>query len=196
MRVDGQRSDAQTNRRRLFDATESLLATQGTFSLTELAGEAGVSRATTYRNFASANEAVAAFIGEFLSEFEGAISDEGKVVANVEEVCVAWGDLVENRSSALVQVRSTEGFLARMRSGDSIICRIDALVRAAISLDDHGRTLSESDLDYAVFLWNLLLDPRELLDLAEHSGSTVGEATLRLSAEFSACLRRMPSKIS
>ncbi|MFV1990119.1 MAG: hypothetical protein ACC652_05205, partial [Acidimicrobiales bacterium] len=93
-------------------------------------------------------------------------------------------------------VRSTEGFLARIRAGDSIICRIDALVRAAISLDEHGRTLCEDELDYSVFLWNLLLDPRELLDLAEHSGSTVGEATLRLGAEFSACLRRIPAQIS
>ncbi|MFV1991603.1 MAG: TetR/AcrR family transcriptional regulator [Acidimicrobiales bacterium] len=196
MRVDGQRSDAQTNRRRLIDATEALLATQGSFTLTDLATEAGVSRATTYRNFASPNDAVTAFISEFLSEFEDAISDEGSVVANIEEVCLAWGDLVERRSSALVKVRSTEGFLARTRSGDSIICRIDALVRAAILLDDHGSTLSQSDLDYAVFLWNLLLDPRELLDLGEHCEANVRAATLRMSAEFMACLRRIPGQES
>jgi AcrR family transcriptional regulator len=196
MRVDGRRLDARDNRRRLLAATESLLATRSGFSLAELASSAGVSRATTYRNFASPADAITAFISEFLGEFEETVSENGQVTASVEELCAAWGILVERRSAALVHVRSTEGFLARVRRDDPVIARIYRLVRGALELDAAGSQLAPDDLDYAVFLWNLLLDPRELIDLAEHNDLSVADATLRLTDEFRAWLDRMPSTSS
>jgi AcrR family transcriptional regulator len=194
MRTDGQRADARDNRRRLLAATESLLSTRSTFSLTDLASSAGVSRATTYRNFATSAEAVTAFISDFLGEFEEAVSENGQVTASVEELCVAWGSLVEHRGAALVHVRSTEGFLARVRRDDPVIGRIYRLVRGALEQDVAGSRLASRDLDYAVFLWNLLLDPRELMDLAEHNDLSVAAATLRLTLEFRGWLDRIPGQ--
>ncbi len=196
MRADGQRVDARDNRRRLLDATGELLATRSAFSLTDLASSAGVSRATTYRNFTTTAEAITAFISEFLGEFEEAVSENGQVTASIEELCAAWGVLVERRSAALVHVRSTEGFLARVRQDDPVIGRIYRLVRGALEQDPAGSRLASSDLDYAVFLWNLLLDPRELIDLAEHNNLSVADATLRLTLEFRAWLDRIPGGCS
>lgn len=188
MRNNGQRIDAQTNRRRLVDAVGRLLAQQGTFTLTELAAESGVSRSTTYRNFATPTTAIEAYIDEFLTEFETAVTTNLAIsigpLQQLTDLCAAWGALVEERSHALIHVRSTEGFLARARRGDPIIGRIYRIVRTTIeSAVDQGE-LHALDVDYAVFLWNLLLDPRELLDLAEHRNQSITQATHKLATDY------------
>jgi AcrR family transcriptional regulator len=167
-----------------------------------LADEAEVSRSTTYRNFSSPAAATDAFVDSFLTDFEAevaALASDGPV-EHLADICHAWAVLVEQHSQALVHVRSTEGFLSRVRRGDPIIGRIHGLMRSAIvealaagelpgsgSDSDSGSDTGSgpgSDPDYAVFLWNLLLDPRELLDLAEHRGETVTSAAEALTADF------------
>lgn len=190
MRTDGQRADAQDNRRRLIVAVGTLLTRRGELTLTELAAEADVSRATTYRNFPTTAAAIEAFIDDFLTHFEGAVSEQAESaigddpLAPITTLCAAWGELVDRRSRALAHVRSTEGFLTRLRRGDPIIGRIHRIVRAAIDDTIAGGALPKLDADYAVFLWNMLLDPRELLDLAEHNGQSVPEATAQLTNDY------------
>jgi len=188
MRKTGQRIDAQTNRRRLVDTVGRLLARQGTLTLTQLATESGVSRSTTYRNFATPTAAIEAFIDEFLTEFEPAVTTKPATSSDplqqLTDLCTRWGMLVEERSHALIHVRSTEGFLARVRRGDPIIGRIHRIVSNTIedAIDQGG--LPALDVDYAVFLWNLLLDPRELLDLAEHRNQSITQATHELTTDY------------
>ena len=188
MRTNGQRADAQDNRRRLIAAVGRLLARQGTLTITEVAAEAGVSRSTTYRNFSTPEAAIEAFIDDFLTDFESAVADidpsSEDPLERLTTLCVAWGELVDARSHALVHVRSTEGFLSRVRQGDPIIGRIYRIIRTAVDdvMADGG--LGNVDPDYAVFLWNLLLDPRELLDLAQHNDQSIPEATAKLTADY------------
>jgi len=188
MRTNGERVDAMDNRRRLVETVGRLLARQGTLTLTELATESGVSRSTTYRNFTTPNAAIEAFIDDVLTDFEAAITTPG--TANTEpagrliEVCRAWGDLVEQHGHALVHVRSTEGFLARVRRGDPIIGRIHTLVRTMVEDAISRGAIRDIDPDYAVFLWNLLLDPRELVDLAQHNNQSVTRATEQLTSDY------------
>jgi AcrR family transcriptional regulator len=193
MRTNGQRADAQDNRRRLIDAVGRLLARQGALTLTEVAVEAGVSRATTYRNFSTPEAAIEAFIDDFLTDFETAVAGIGSTCEDPFErltvLCAAWGELVEERSHALIHVRSTEGFLARAHRGDPIIARIYRIVRAALDDVRAAGGLGDIDTDYAVFLWNLLLDPRELLDLAQHNGQSIRQATAQLTADYLELLR-------
>lgn len=187
MRRDGSRVDAQDNRDRLISGVGRLLAAAGSFNLTELAEEAGVSRSTTYRNFSAPTDAIDAFIDQFLTEFEADVASAATTNSPLEHLvilCRAWGRLVDERSHALVHVRSTEGFLSRVRRRDPIIGRIHRLVRSAVVEAMEREELPNSDPDYAVFLWNLLLDPRELLDLAEHRGQRVTEAAELLTSEF------------
>ncbi|MDY7106862.1 MAG: hypothetical protein S0880_37285 [Actinomycetota bacterium] len=194
MRTNGRRADARENRRRLIDAVERLLVRDGTVTLGDLAEESGVSRSTTYRNFATADDAVAAFVDDFLDAFEtaatGLVDQHPDGAGRLRALCAAWGDLVAERSPALVHVRSTDGFLARVRSGDPVIGRIHRIVGSTIQDGVEAGDFAEVDVDYAVFLWNLLLDPRELLDLAEHRSISVAAATSILTDELVGILAR------
>ncbi|TPW11751.1 MAG: TetR family transcriptional regulator [Acidimicrobiaceae bacterium] len=156
------------NRERLIAAVGRLLAAQGSVTLSEVAAEAGVSRATAYRNFDSSDDAILAYIAAFLDEFEESTDS----VDSLRDLCSVWGRLVADRGYALVHVRSTEGFLARLRRSDPVISRIDRVVRRVLAADAEF-AVAEAAHDRAVFVWNALLDPRELLDLAEHANTTV-----------------------
>lgn len=186
MRTDGSRIDAAENRARLVEGVGLVLERDGAVTLTELARVSGVSRATTYRNFSTADDAVLAYIDGFLASVEAEV-DDGDSLRTVTEI---WGRRVAERSPALVHVRSTEGFLARVRRKEPMIERIDRLVRRAIATDP-SLSLSGPDLDVAVFLWNSLLDPRELLDLAEHLGCTVPEAASMMIDHVERSLRAL-----
>ena len=198
MRTNGQRADAQNNRRRLIDAAGRLLARHGSLTLTELAAESGVSRSTTYRNFPTPSAAIESFIEDFLNDFESAViahstAEDSDPLGRLTDLCTAWGNLVEERRHALVHVRSTEGFLARVRRGEPIIGRIHRIVRTTIEDTISRGGLPDIDPDYAVFLWNLLLDPRELLDLAEHNNQTLTWATQQLTSDYLRLLQATPT---
>lgn len=186
MRTDGSRIDATENRARLVEGVGRLLERDGAVTLTELAHVSGVSRATTYRNFSTADDAVLAYIDDFLASVEAEVED-GDSLRTVTEI---WARRVAERSPALVHVRSTEGFLARVRRKEPMIERIDHVIRRAIAAEP-GLSLAGSDLDVAVFLWNSLLDPRELLDLAEHVGCTVPEAASMMIEHVERSLRAL-----
>lgn len=188
MRSDGSRPDAVRNRQRLIDCVGELLASGEPVTLSAVSEKSGVSRATTYRNFESAADAIDTYIGEFLGEFEDAVSTEGAVTASLDEATAAWGDLVAIRSIALTHVRSTEGFLARVHRGEPLISRIDRVIRTALAHEPGFETASDAQLDYGVFLWNLLLDPREMLDLAQATGVSIARATEQLSKTYRAAL--------
>lgn len=191
MRTSGQRTDARLNRQRLLAAVGRLLAESGRLTLAELAVEAGVSRSTTYRNFDGPNEAIDAYIADFLTDFEAAVntSELEDSLLRLHELCNAWGRLVQERSHALVHVRSVEGYLARARREDPIIGRIHGIITRAVATAVADGQLPPVDLDYAAFLWNLLLDPRELLDLAVHRDQSVQQVTEALTADYITILR-------
>jgi AcrR family transcriptional regulator len=182
---DERRADARENTRALLEAVARLLRTGAPFTLTQLAAEAQVSRATTYRNFSSPDAAVQAYIHEFLDSFEERCAAEPATQgpAALAAVSRVWTELIAERSHALAHARSAEGFLARVRADDPIIGRVYRVVRPAVDRDIATGALKANDPDLVVFLWNLMLDPRELIDLAEHRGAPiaqVGEELLRL----------------
>ncbi len=188
MGTERRRGDAVQNRRRLVAAVGSMLARGEVVTLATLADEAGVSRATCYRNFSEPSEAVDAYVDDFISGFEQAAVDAAGVPRSIESISASWGALVGLRSSALVHVRSAEGFLARVRRGEPIISRIHQVLCRSLAADERYAHLGPSQLDDAAFLWNLLLDPREILDLAADRDLPVDEATRWLTERFLLCL--------
>ena len=191
MRNDGSRSDARSNREELIDAVGRLLAEASGFTLTELADHSGVSRATTYRNFSTPQDAIDAFVSRFLVDFEAEVAalSIGTNLDRLVGLCRAWAALVDERHPALVHVRSVDGFLTRAKRDDPIIARIHRLVRTSLADTMASGALPESDPDYAVFLWNLLLDPRELVDLADHLDTSIPQAAELLTTDFLTILR-------
>ncbi len=190
-RAERARADAVHNRRRLVDAVGTLLARGEVVSLSALADEAGLSRSTCYRNFSEPSEAIEAYVDDFISDFERAATHEGGAPRSIEDVTRTWGELVGGRSHALVHVRSAEGFLARVRRGEPIISRIHRILHDSIGADGRFGPLTPTELDDAAFLWNLLLDPREILDLAADRTASVDDATRWLGAHFMVSLAHL-----
>lgn len=170
------RADARENREALLAAVERLLREGRPFTLTALSDEAGVSRATTYRNFSSPDDAVEAYIHAFLDSWDERWRADARVggANEFDAVSEAWIELIAERSHALARTRSSEGFLKRAHGDDPIIGRVYAAVRPAVDKALAAGLLGTAEPDIVVMLWNLLLDPRELIDLAAFRGTSIG----------------------
>jgi AcrR family transcriptional regulator len=138
-------------------------------TLETVAEEAGVSTATAYRYFASAEEAVRAHILRFPDEVAAAFGEEDEAGTGSERLRLwssTWVRLTdEGWGTSLVYLRSPVGFLARRAAGEAVIsavCKhLEPLMEEA--LDELG--VPAALLDVALFLWNMIYDPREILDL-------------------------------
>ena len=175
------RSDTQRNRRQLIKAAGELYAARrGPISMTDVAKEAGISFATAYRQFASVDDILAEYrfgVGEKLREFS--LKQETSGLELLAAVSRKWVDLVVRHGGAMLYTRSGEGYLARLRQGAFYLTvQAEALERPLHeACDDLG---VEPLGDEALFLWNILFDPREILDLINTVGLKNDEAAARL----------------
>lgn len=177
------RSDTQRNRRELIKAAGQLFAARrGAISMTDIAKQAEISTATAYRHFASVEDVLAEYrfgVGEKLRDFS--LKQDSSGVALLEVVSRKWVDLVVRHGGAMLYTRSGEGYLARLRQGTYYLTvQADALDRP---LRETCEELGLEPLgDEALFLWNILFDPREILDLINTVGLTKDQASRRLVA--------------
>ncbi|MFJ4171443.1 TetR/AcrR family transcriptional regulator [Paenarthrobacter sp. NPDC089714] len=184
------RSDTQRNRRQLVKAAGQLFASRrGPISMTDVAKHAEISTATAYRHFPSVEDILAEYrfgVGEKLRDY----SLKQQELAGVElltAVSRKWVDLVTRHGGAMLYTRSGEGYLARLRSGAFYLTvQADALERP---LREACEELGLPPIgDEAMFLWNILFDPREILDLINTVKLTKDQATARLIAALKGAL--------
>ncbi|MFG2964879.1 MULTISPECIES: TetR/AcrR family transcriptional regulator [unclassified Streptomyces] len=174
------RSDTERNRRQLIKAAALLFENSPTpVSLAEIAKQAEVSTATAYRHFSSVEEILHAFraqVGSDLRDFSAQQSSRG--MARLEAVSRHWVSLVLEHGGAMAQMRSHRGYLERLREGTGYLTpQAEAL---AEPLRQTTEDLGLGDLgDEALYVWNVLFDPRDILDLIK-SGRTEDEAAARL----------------
>jgi hypothetical protein len=83
----------------------------------------------------------------------------------------------------MVHTRSDEGYLSRLRAGTTYLTvQADALLPAVaeaaaeLGIADPG--------DEALFLWNMMFDPREIFDLLQATGMSEQDASRRLFSAF------------
>ncbi|MCC3729648.1 TetR/AcrR family transcriptional regulator [Rouxiella badensis] len=149
---------------RLFEVSE------GPISMTEIANEAGVSVATAYRQFASVEEVLNTYrqeVGQLLLEYSQ--EQTGSGLERLEKVSRYWIKLVRQRGAAMVPMRNRRGYLERLWEGAEYLLVQANSVRPA--LRDAMAEMSLPDIgDKAVFLWNILFDPREIFDLLDTVG--------------------------
>lgn len=169
-RNPGRRADSKATRKRLLDALGRLLEHgHSDATLQTVAEEAGVSTATAYRYFGSADDAVIAYI----IQFPDAVADAAAEIEAGEtglDRLVLWSNTWirltdEGWGHSLVQLRSPEGFISRRINGDRAMKPVfDHLVpRMEDALED--LEMPPETLDLALLLWNAIFDPREILDL-------------------------------
>jgi AcrR family transcriptional regulator len=160
------RSDTRRTRSRLLQAAGELLAAEAEFTLSDVAAAAGVSTATAYRHFESADHVAFSFVAGFLDDVEHRtvstpLSDEPE--RRMHELCRIWVETVLDWGPALAHLRSPEGFLSRRARREPEVTRSLRHFEAALSgLLPSGAP--PADLAYVVAVWNALADPREVLD--------------------------------
>jgi len=152
--------------------------------MSDVAERAEVSTATAYRHFASVDDILAQFrfdVGERLLAYSRKCDDRG--LTKLERICEEWVRLVVKHGGTMVHTRSEEGYLARLRAGAPyLVVQAEALLPAIaeasleLGIDDPG--------DEALFLWNMMFDPREIFDVLKTLGMDEARASKRLFTAF------------
>ncbi len=165
----GRRVDSRATRSRLLAAVGRLLDHgHEDLTLQDVAEEAGVSTATAYRYFGSAEDAIFTYTVGFPDAVGIAFAarDAGeRGVARLALYCSTWVELVDAWGTPLVQLRSTEGFLARRAAGERVIEAVCTHLEEPMRQALEELELDPGTLAFALLSWNALYDPREILDL-------------------------------
>lgn len=184
------RSDARRNRRRLLEATGEVLRSEPQrASMPLIAERAGLSVATAYRYHSSLEELLNTYLHGVIVTLRDYSHDSTRAgKALFEDVVREWVRLLRTYGTAMVQLRAREGFLRRLRENDVVISTVrDAWERPIRStMRDLG--VPDEEFDYALFLYNLMFDPREILDLLD-AGLDEPTVITRLTATYYAALR-------
>ncbi len=184
------RRDTRRNRRALFDALERMLTeSDRTLSISEIAEDAAVSTATTYRYFGSLEGMLVAYRREMSTLFfEQREELEGHGLELLRDTCSLWVDLVLQRGRALAHARSRQGYLARLNAGSADLREQERAVRPPLS--EAYAELGLSDLErVGVFIWSQVYDPRDVLDLKSSLALPTDDLKKRLFAVLVSHLR-------
>jgi AcrR family transcriptional regulator len=188
------RRDSVANRERLLAATGRLLARgERPKNLQHVATEAGLSAATAYRHFESLDAALGAyahFTIVAMQEFAARQEAQGSELLRI--LSTEWVRLIRERGPAMVHLRSPDGFLQRRRSGDRLIGDTCAYLEPAVRGIVEELDLPADALEYGLFLWNVMFDPREVLDLVGTLGWSDELLVTRLMASYFPALRQYP----
>ncbi|MFD9940484.1 TetR/AcrR family transcriptional regulator [Nonomuraea sp. NPDC059023] len=185
------RSDTRRNRRRLLEAVGEL-AREAPDQLTmqAVASRAEIGPATAYRYYSTVDDVLAAYVlsvVEELRDFTAASTAEGQPL--FDSVVDKWVDLLAEHGPALVQIRSRRGYLERLHDGNEIITALrDAWAEPVRGLlADIG--LPDDIIEYALFLNNMMYDPREIQDLLQQTDLSRREVITRLTEAYRGALR-------
>jgi AcrR family transcriptional regulator len=166
------RSDTRRNIRLLLNAVaEEIEENPSGLSMQSAAARAGIGTATAYRYFSTLDDLVAAYVLEVFEELKTFSHDAGQRGTELFDVVLSkWIDVVLTNGQAMVHLRSRSGFLQRLDTDDPVIDRArDIWERPLLGLL-HDLELPADQLRSALFLTNILSDPREILDLHRTEG--------------------------
>jgi AcrR family transcriptional regulator len=185
------RSDTRRNRRRLLEAVgEIAREAPDQLTMKDVANRAEIGPATAYRYFSTMDDVLAAYVlgvVEELRDFSVTSSAAGRPL--FDAVVDRWVDLLAEHGPAMVQLRSRRGFLERLHDGNETIVAVRAAWGRPVEglLADLG--LPAQMLEHALFLSNMMFDPREIHDLLQETGMSRGEITTRLTEAYLGALR-------
>jgi AcrR family transcriptional regulator len=184
-RARGKRRDAVRNRQRLLDAVGEVLGAEpNALSIPTVADRAGLSVATTYRYFPSLEDLLTSYMRGVVVELRDYSHDCPETgTALFEAVANHWVGQLRLHGPAMAQLRSRRGFLRRLLDNDELT----GIVRDAWERPIRGvlRQLGIPDehFNHALFLYNVLFDPREVSDLVG-TGLPETEAVSRLVGAY------------
>lgn len=131
-----------------------------------IAEHAGLSIATAYRYFPALDELLNTYLHQVIILLRNHSHDCPKTgMALFEDVVAEWCRLLHIYGVSMVQLRSRRGLLERLREGDPVITTVREAWERPIRAVMRELDIADDRFDEALFLFNLLFDPREVLDL-------------------------------
>ena len=161
------RNDTRRNRSGLLKAVgEAVRESPGELSMQNMAARAEIATATAYRYFSSIDDLLSAYVLNVVGELKAYSATSTKRGAELfDDVLAEWIRLIAEHGPVLVQLRSRSGFLKRLQAEDPVITTVvsawDKPLRAVLK----NWRIPDRFLPEAIFLLNVLIDPREVLDL-------------------------------
>jgi AcrR family transcriptional regulator len=186
------RSDTRRNRRRLLESAAELVREDPqALTLAAVAARAEVSVATAYRYFSSLEELLTALmqaiVDGFLDFRESSLATDGELF---EELLGRWVELMAgDEGPVMVQLRSRLGFLQRLRDADPVISGVAHVWAPAVLPLLTAAGATREQLPHALMLLNVLVDPREILDMRQVLKMTPAQIRATLSATYRAALQ-------
>lgn len=177
----GKRRDAVRNRQRLLDAVGDVLKTEPeTLSMPTVADRAELSVATAYRYFPSLEDLLTSYMREVVVELRDYSHDcPATGTALFEDVATHWAHQLRLHGPAMAQLRSRRGFLRRLLDNDELTSTVRDAWERPIRGVLRQLNIPDHHFNHALFLYNVLFDPREVLDLTD-TGTEESEAVHRL----------------
>lgn len=179
------RKDAVRNRRKILTAAGEVLREDfQNASIPMIAERAGVGTATVYRYFPSLDLLLGEYLAGVVVELRDYSHDSTKSgTALFEDVVAKLGDLLEVNGFGMTHLRSRRGFLERLRDGDPVIQTVRDAWERPIRAVLRAKGIGDEHFDHALFLYNQIYDPREVLDLV-NEGMSMAEAMGFLTAVY------------
>jgi AcrR family transcriptional regulator len=162
------RSDSKDTRSRLVAAVGVLAEQTGgpPTRLVDIADAAGISTATAYRHFASAEDAALAHVLQLPQLAIDRFSSRNLATDPRQRFCnwnEAWVHACLTFGPSATALRSPEGFLARRRRNEPVVLLVCQYVEPL--LQDLVAASRMSSLTASLITWNAVSDPREVLDM-------------------------------
>lgn len=184
------RRDAAANRERILDAAGELLRTDPLqASMPSIARMAGVGTATAYRYFPTLEGLLNSYLLSVVTRLRDYSHDRPTTGARLfDEVASEWLRLLQTYGAAMVQLRSRQGLLERLNAHDRVIVILRDAWERPIRAVLRTEKLADEYFEAALLIYNVLFDPREVLDLRT-TGMTDEDIRVRLTAAFKAAVR-------
>lgn len=155
-----------------------------------IAARAELGTATVYRYYSNIEEVLATYtlrVVEELRDFSEETNAKGRDL--FDAVLAKWTELLEQHGPVMVRLRSHRGFLERLAAGNPIVTTwVEAWTEPVTALLADGG-LPREQLRYALFLCNIIFDPREIGDLRSETELSVDAIKALLTSAYLGALR-------
>ena len=168
----GLRKDALRNIGQLLNAAGALLRSDpAEASMQAIADRANVSLATAYRYFPTLQSLHTAFLQSVIVNMRDySMSSQLAGKALFHDVCSKWVEILDVYGQAMIQIRSRRGLLERLDADDPITSGVLEVWDRPIREMLRESGISEHYFRHALFLFNMIFDPREIEDLRTTEG--------------------------
>lgn len=185
------RKDTKRNQRRLMEAVSELAREEpGKLTMQAIADRAEIGTATAYRYYPTLDAVLSAYVLSTVEQLRRFCEEsplEGREL--FDALLTKWLELLDEHGPVMVHLRSRRGFLERLHAGNDVIQSVaSSLTRPLLGLLD-DLELPRDQIENALFLWNIIFDPREIHDLRIETGLPREAIASRLTAAYIGALR-------